>query len=1055
MKINHLPPLVLFISLVGSGFVRADAISVNFVDVFGADDMLPGDVAGFDDPTTRVSNWNNVQASPAGTADGFVKQNGAATTMAISWTTNLNTWRLPTTLDDTSTGDDRMWKGYLDVAGGTSAAPGATITVTGIPFTGSYDVYIYFDGDNGTGWRICNYEVNSATGIAGGFGEDSESTNWGSGQNTAKVYQFPLAGAGGNAVWPISPNNSEGNTVRYTAKGNTLTIKAWGGTGVRAPINGFQLVESNDDDHDGLPNTWEIQYSLDPNSAEGDNGPNGDPDGDGLNNLGELNLGSDPTMPDTDNDGLTDLVETNTGIWKNANDTGTNPRKADSDGDGLPDVVENPTQTTNGLNQPGTDPNKKDTDDDGVDDTTEVAFGTNPKLNTSKPTLDPAKLDLLAWWPFNDSTIPTESADLRHNIPGQLLAGAVYSVDQGGHTGQPGDMALDLGNGDNGRAMQVIPGGFLNMAASHDQVAISFWQKLYTQSASRVVFAPYVPEDPAADPRGISAEATWDNNFISWDTAGCCDPALHRVSVENKADLTKWHHFVFQKNGPLKEIWMDGQLLVSGQNTNVLPNSFTQLFVGSGPNGTQQTRGLIDDFAVFGDALTEVQIGRLATGESPASLADSLDADNDGMPDSFEDKYSLKKNDPSDAALDPDKDGLTNLQEYLQSTDPTKADTDDDGLSDKVETNTGSWTNATNTGTNPRNPDTDGDGLKDGVETNTGTFVNAGNTGTNPFVTDTDNDGFSDSDEVQLGTNPVKDTSFPPLPMAIGYWAFDDQGDITTKDASLGHHDGLVNGAPVYVAGHSGKTGDYAIDFDGADDAVTTDAPLLSGLSNFTVAGWVKIPTIQAGNRVGLFGQNDVVEFGLITPTLIEFWTLGGGALQVPVTDGILPEWTHLALMSSNGTRRIFVNGAVAGTTTITSGGASDFNFNIGGGGIQDGTGNFFLGQIDDVAVWDKALTDDQVASLAAGTLSPSAAVPASSLPTFPITAFTRTGNNISITWASEPGATYRVQSSAALQTWADVTTTAIPATGTSTTWTGTLPSPNTPTRLFYRVVKN
>lgn len=49
------------------------------------------------------------------------------------------------------------------------------------------------------------------------------------------------------------------------------------------------------------------------------------------------------------------------------------------------------------------------------------------------------------------------------------------------------------------------------------------------------------------------------------------------------------------------------------------------------------------------------------------------DFDNDGMPDSWEKKYNLKY-DVNDAALDPDRDGLTNLQEYKRKTDPTVSD---------------------------------------------------------------------------------------------------------------------------------------------------------------------------------------------------------------------------------------------------------------------------------------------------------------------------------------------------------------------------------------------
>ncbi|MEO8614762.1 MAG: binary toxin-like calcium binding domain-containing protein [Luteolibacter sp.] len=112
-------------------------------------------------------------------------------------------------------------------------------------------------------------------------------------------------------------------------------------------------------------------------------------------------------------------------------------------------------------------------------------------------------------------------------------------------------------------------------------------------------------------------------------------------------------------------------------------------------------------------------------------------------------------------------------------TDPTKADSDSDGLADNVETNTGTFVSATDTGTNPTladtdtdgltdgqevnttltNPlliDTDGDGLSDLVETNTGIYVSPTNTGTNPLVADTDGDTLTDAEEVNTyHTNPL------------------------------------------------------------------------------------------------------------------------------------------------------------------------------------------------------------------------------------------------------------------------------------------------------------
>jgi pectate lyase len=49
-----------------------------------------------------------------------------------------------------------------------------------------------------------------------------------------------------------------------------------------------------------------------------------------------------------------------------------------------------------------------------------------------------------------------------------------------------------------------------------------------------------------------------------------------------------------------------------------------------------------------------------------------VDTDKDGMPDEWEKAHGLNPNDPSDANADPDKDGYTNLEEYLNGTDPQK-----------------------------------------------------------------------------------------------------------------------------------------------------------------------------------------------------------------------------------------------------------------------------------------------------------------------------------------------------------------------------------------------
>ncbi|MDP6977889.1 MAG: hypothetical protein QF570_04705 [Myxococcota bacterium] len=61
--------------------------------------------------------------------------------------------------------------------------------------------------------------------------------------------------------------------------------------------------------------------------------------------------------------------------------------------------------------------------------------------------------------------------------------------------------------------------------------------------------------------------------------------------------------------------------------------------------------------------------------------------------------------------------------------------------------------------------DRDSDSLPNGVETNTGVFVDAGDTGTSPFNADTDGDGYDDDVEVLFGSDP---NDFFDTPSGVG-----------------------------------------------------------------------------------------------------------------------------------------------------------------------------------------------------------------------------------------------------------------------------------------------
>ncbi|MFO1497011.1 MAG: hypothetical protein U1G07_01215 [Verrucomicrobiota bacterium] len=130
------------------------------------------------------------------------------------------------------------------------------------------------------------------------------------------------------------------------------------------------------------------------------------------------------------------------------------------------------------------------------------------------------------------------------------------------------------------------------------------------------------------------------------------------------------------------------------------------------------------------------------------------DSDGDNLPDVWEKIYFPTDLTKLSGTGDYDKDGLNDRGEYDRGSDPTKPDTDGDGLGDAVETGTGTYVSKTDTGSSPVKADTDGDGLRDDAEVNR-------TPPTNPNKSDSDVDGYSDSVELAWGTDPTNGQDNP------------------------------------------------------------------------------------------------------------------------------------------------------------------------------------------------------------------------------------------------------------------------------------------------------
>ena len=163
-----------------------------------------------------------------------------------------------------------------------------------------------------------------------------------------------------NAVDPIA------DLAAKTVSGGRLNLN-----------NLISSLSVGDTDGDGMPDSFENQYGLNPNDPED---TDADPDGDGLTNLQEYQHGTDPTSPDTDGDGISDGFE----VTYLLNPKSASDASSDLDDDGLSNLVEYQTGTRIDL---------ADSDGDGMDDFTEFGNRAAPADSDGDGVIDALDLD--------------------------------------------------------------------------------------------------------------------------------------------------------------------------------------------------------------------------------------------------------------------------------------------------------------------------------------------------------------------------------------------------------------------------------------------------------------------------------------------------------------------------------------------------------------------------------------------------------------------------------------------------------------------------------------
>jgi hypothetical protein len=198
----------------------------------------------------------------------------------------------------------------------------------------------------------------------------------------------------------------------------------------------------------------------------------------------------------------------------------------------------------------------------------------------------------------------------------------------------------------------------------------------------------------------------------------------------------------------------------------------------------------------------------------------------------------------------------------------------------------------------------------------------------------------------------------------IGWW----RAEGNAQDA-IGTGHGTLRGGAGFAPGKVGQ----AFSLDGADDCVEIpDAPARRPAS-LTVEAWVAFDD-TSGLRAII-----TKPVGGGTSDSFALW-LTGGTLKGAVGDasGLGPElatpfapapgrWYHLAYTFDDGAGRqaIYIDGARAAAGTVTRSIGYDAQPLLLGRDTENGTPNFFFkGRIDEPAIYDRALTETEIASI-------------------------------------------------------------------------------------------
>jgi hypothetical protein len=205
----------------------------------------------------------------------------------------------------------------------------------------------------------------------------------------------------------------------------------------------------------------------------------------------------------------------------------------------------------------------------------------------------------------------------------------------------------------------------------------------------------------------------------------------------------------------------------------------------------------------------------------------------------------------------------------------------------------------------------------------------------------------------------------------VAHWTLDEIEGIVAKD-STGYNDAYIIGDPLWQPAEGKKDG--ALQLDGIDDYVFSMSVLNPAVGPFSVFAWIKggapgqviisqMDSTGTGETwLGMDAVSGCLMTGLV-PAPVGRFVVQPLSSQAIVADGL---WHHVGFVWDGFYRILYVDG-----TEVATDAAALAPLNFSNGGLYIGTSktldekSFFSGMIDEVRIYDVALTTEEIVTLA------------------------------------------------------------------------------------------